>query len=219
MNDAERGRSRMVELLQRQGISDSGVLDALRRVPRELFVPAVFRPHAHADRALPIEAGQTISQPFIVAYMTERLELSADHKVLEVGTGSGYQASVLAMLSRRVYTMERSRVLLAQARRRFEDLGLVDVISRLGDGWRGWSEQAPFDRIIVTAAAPELPPDLVGQLADNGRMVVPIGPEQGDQTLVLVTRNAGEVVQQRLLPVRFVPLVSHGRTGRGAAPG
>lgn len=219
MNDAERGRSRMVELLQRQGISDSGVLDALRRVPRELFVPAVFRPHAHADRALPIEAGQTISQPFIVAYMTERLELSADHKVLEVGTGSGYQASVLAMLSRRVYTMERSRVLLAQARRRFEDLGLVDVISRLGDGWRGWSEQAPFDRIIVTAAAPELPPDLVGQLADNGRMVVPIGPEQGDQTLVLVTRNAGEVVQQRLLPVRFVPLVSHARTGRGAAPG
>ncbi|MCY4589872.1 MAG: protein-L-isoaspartate(D-aspartate) O-methyltransferase [Alphaproteobacteria bacterium] len=219
MNDAERGRSRMVELLQRQGISDSGVLDALRRVPRELFVPTVFRPHAHADRALPIEAGQTISQPFIVAYMTERLELSADHKVLEVGTGSGYQAAVLAMLCRRVYTMERSRVLLALARRRFEDLGLVDVISRLGDGWRGWSEQAPFDRIIVTAAAPELPPDLVGQLAENGRMVVPIGPEQGDQTLVLVTRNAGEFAQQRLLPVRFVPLVSHARTGRGAAPG
>ncbi len=219
MNDAERGRSRMVELLQRQGISDSGVLDALRRVPRELFVPAVFRPHAHADRALPIEAGQTISQPFIVAYMTERLELSADHKVLEVGTGSGYQAAVLAVMCRRVYTMERSRVLLALARRRFEDLGLVDVISRLGDGWRGWSEQAPFDRIIVTAAAPELPADLVEQLADNGRMVVPIGPEQGDQTLVLVTRRAGKIAQQRLLPVRFVPLVSHSRTGRGAAPG
>ncbi len=219
MNDAERGRSRMVELLRRQGISDTGVLDALRRVPRELFVPAVFRPHAHADRALPIEAGQTISQPFIVAYMTERLEMSADHKVLEVGTGSGYQAAVLAMVCRRVYTMERSRVLLALARRRFEELGLVDVISRLGDGWRGWSEQAPFDRIIVTAAAPELPRELVGQLADNGRMVVPIGPEQGDQTLVLVTRNGDELVQQRLLPVRFVPLVSHARTGRGAAPG
>ena len=219
MNDAERGRSRMVELLRRQGISDAGVLDALRRVPRERFVPAVFRPHAHADRALPIEAGQTISQPFIVAYMTERLELSADHKVLEVGTGSGYQAAVLAMLCRRVYTMERSRVLLALARRRFEDLGLVDVISRLGDGWRGWSEQAPFDRIIVTAAAPELPADLVEQLAEEGRMVVPIGPEQGDQALVLVTRTAGEIAQQRLLPVRFVPLVSRARTGRGAAPG
>ena len=209
----------MVELVQRQGIGDGAVLDALRRVPREMFVPAVFRPHAHADRALPIEAGQTISQPFIVAYMTEQLKLSVDHKVLEVGTGSGYQAAVLAMLCRRVYTMERSRVLLAQARRRFEDLGLVDVVSRLGDGSRGWSEQAPFDRIMVTAAAPELPPDLVEQLADNGRMVVPIGPEQGDQALVLVTRNGDEIVQRRLLPVRFVPLVSHVRSRRGAAPG
>lgn len=208
MNPFANRRARMVDILRRQGIRSAAVLDALREVPREVFVPDTLQSYAYDNRALPIEAGQTISQPFIVGYMTEQLQLAEDHKVLEVGTGSGYQAAVLAALCRRIYTIERKRELLAIARRRFDALGLETIISRVGDGTRGWPEQAPFDRIIVTAAAPQLPLELTGQLADGGRMVVPVGPDGGDQTMMLVTRHGGRFEQRDLLPVRFVPLVS-----------
>lgn len=208
MNPFANRRAHMVDILRRQGIRSAAVLDALREVPREVFVPDTLQSYAYDNRALPIEAGQTISQPFIVGYMTEQLQLAEDHKVLEVGTGSGYQAAVLAALCRRIYTIERKRELLAIARRRFDALGLETIISRVGDGTRGWPEQAPFDRIIVTAAAPQLPLELTGQLADGGRMVVPVGPDGGDQTMMLVTRHGGQFEQRDLLPVRFVPLVS-----------
>lgn len=194
--------------LRRQGIQDTDVLSALERVPREEFIPPTFKDRAYENIALPIASGQTISQPFIVAYMTEQLRPEARRKVLEVGTGSGYQAAVLSHLCRRVYSMERYRSLQVEAVKLFERLKLMNITTKLGDGYRGWKEQAPFDRIIVTAAAPEIPPVLVDQMNEGGIMILPIGPEPSDQVIMRVTKDAaGHVTEEELMPVRFVPLV------------
>jgi protein-L-isoaspartate(D-aspartate) O-methyltransferase len=199
--------------LRRRGIRDTRVLRAIELVPRELFVDEAFVEHAYQDIALPIECGQTISQPYVVAYMTEKLELDDRHKVLEIGTGSGYQAAVLSHLCRRVYTIERWRELQKSAERRFARLGITNVTTIIGDGWLGWPPQAPFDRIIVTAAAHEAPAALVEQLKVGGRMVIPLGENRDAQQLVQIDKTEAGHSETLLLAVRFVPLV-HGRVKR-----
>ena len=198
----------LAAFLRRQGIRDERVLRAVAEVPRALFVPDALRDDADADRPLPIGWGQTISQPFVVAYMTERLHLAGDERVLEVGTGSGYQTALLAHLAAEVYSIEILPELAARARALLVDaLGLLNVRLRTGDGALGWPEEAPFDRIIVTAAPPEVPPDLVAQLAPGGRLILPVGDDLDGQVLRVVDRgNDGTNVETDLLPVRFVPL-------------
>ncbi len=207
MNDDPR-KIRLIMELRQQGIVDTAVLGALERIPRELFVQDSFEDQAYENIALPIKQGQTISQPYVVAFMTEALRLGPRMKVLEVGTGSGYQAAVLALLCRRVYTVERYRSLLKEAEARFAELRISNITGRIGDGYEGWPEQAPFDRIIVTAAAPEIPPPLVEQLRPGGIIVVPVGRSSADQIILRGTRRAdGTLETETLLPVRFVPLV------------
>lgn len=202
----EAQKIRLIMDLRRQGISDNDVLSAVERVPREMFVPEAMRAEAYENIPLPISQGQTISQPFIVAYMTQALCLGERNRILEIGTGSGYQAAVLAQLSRRVCTVERYRTLLRQAEACFEALKLHNITTRLGDGSKGWPELAPFARIIVTAAAPDMPKSLAEQLDDGGIMVVPVGTS-GEQVLYRITRQGQELKEERLLDVRFVPLV------------
>ena len=202
----EAQKIRLIMDLRRQGISDNDVLSAVERVPREMFVPEALRAEAYENIPLPISQGQTISQPFIVAYMTQALCLGERNRILEIGTGSGYQAAVLAQLSRRVCTVERYRTLLRQAEACFEVLKLHNITTRLGDGGKGWPELAPFARIIVTAAAPAMPQSLAEQLDDGGIMVVPVGTS-GEQVLYRITRQGQELKEERLLDVRFVPLV------------
>ena len=202
----EAQKIRLIMDLRRQGISDNDVLSAVERVPREMFVPEAMRAEAYENIPLPISQGQTISQPFIVAYMTQALCLGERNRILEIGTGSGYQAAVLAQLSRRVCTVERYRTLLRQAEACFEALKLHNITTRLGDGSKGWPELAPFARIIVTAAAPAMPQSLAEQLDDGGIMVVPVGAS-GEQVLYRITRQGQELKEERLLDVRFVPLV------------
>jgi len=197
--------------LRRMGIRDRRVLAAVEQVPREAFVPAELRRIADADAPLPIGSGQTISQPFIVAYMTAALQLSGGERVLEVGTGSGYQTAILARLAREVFTVEILPELAAAARERLVGLGYGAVHFRVGDGGLGWPEEAPFDRILVTAAAPEAPAALLEQLAPAGRLLLPVGPPRGEQRLELHRRTpAGGIEVEVLADVRFVPL-------RGAA--
>ena len=200
-------RIRLVMELRASGVSDTAVLAAIERVPREMFVPTAFRDRAYENAALPIGHGQTLSQPSVVGLMTQALELGARMKVLEIGTGSGYQAAVLARLCRRVYTIERHKELLIEAEQRFRALKLHNVTTRVGDGWLGWPEQAPFDRIIVTAAPPELPRELLDQLRDGGFLVAPIGAEKRLQTLVRVRRGAHGFAREEIAAVRFVPMV------------
>ena len=203
---------RLIMELRSAGIADARVLGAIEKTPRELFVPGSFQDQAYENVALPIGSAQTISQPYVVALMTERLELSGREKVLEIGTGSGYQAAILARLARRVFTVERHRLLVGEAERRFAELRLGNIVTRFGDGAKGWPQQAPFDRIILTAAAPELPTVLLDQLAPDGIMVLPVGAEYHDQRLICVRRQnpAGESIYQtqELAWVRFVPLVA-----------
>jgi len=199
---------RLLMELRGAGIADARVLGAIERVPREVFVPAAFKDQAYENVALPIGHGQTISQPLVVALMTEALEIGERHKVLEVGTGSGYQTAVLARLCRRVFTIERHRVLLKEAEQRFAELKLRNVTTRFGDGTKGWPEQAPFDRILVTAAAPDLPRKLLDNLAPDGILVAPVGEERRDQQLLRLRRKDGETVTEELGGVRFVPLVA-----------
>jgi protein-L-isoaspartate(D-aspartate) O-methyltransferase len=194
--------------LRRHGIRDLRVLSAMEQVPRKLFLPAHLHADAYVDRALPIECGQTISQPSLVAMMTEALGVQPGDRVLEIGTGSGYQAAVLSKLAREVYTIERFRSLLTLAEERFAALRLDNVMTKLDDGALGWPEKAPFDRIIVTAAAPELPTALVGQLKIGGVMVVPVGAPSSVQTLYKVVRAAETFTTTPLCDVRFVPLVA-----------
>lgn len=193
--------------LRRRGIGDADVLRAMDEVPREYFVTADFAPSAYADQALPLACGQTISQPYVVAYMTEQLAVKPHHRVLEVGTGSGYQAAVLSRLAKEVVTIERFRTLAEAARVRLETLGFANVTVIVGDGMQGHPEQAPYDRIIVTAAAEEVPEPLVEQLAEDGVMVLPLGPHDGFQRLVKLTKRAGRLQQDDLVAVRFVPLL------------
>jgi len=203
----------LIMQLRRRGIRDAKVLRAIEGVPRELFVDEAFTDHAYQDIALPIECGQTISQPYVVAFMTEKLELDDRHKVLEIGTGSGYQAAVLSHLCRRVYSVERWRELQKLADRRLAELGITNVTTIIGDGWLGWPPQAPFDRIIVTAAALDAPAALLDQLKEGGRMIIPLGETRDEQQLVQIDKTEEGLVETPLLPVRFVPLV-HGRVKR-----
>lgn len=196
----------LVMALRNDGITDAKVLGAIERTPRDLFVPENFAEHAYDNRALPIDCGQTISQPFIVAAMTEALKLDDRCKVLEIGTGSGYQAAVLARLARRVYTVERYRTLAKEAETRFAAMRLTNIVQRIGDGTLGWKEQAPFDRMILTAAAAERPSKLLEQLKIGGIGVAPV--QNGDvQTLIRYVRTQDGVEETPLFDVRFVPLV------------
>ncbi len=200
--------ARLIMQLRQHGIRDARVLEAIEKTPRELFVEDDWQAQAWEDTALPIACGQTISQPYIVAFMTEQLDVQPHHRVLEVGTGSGYQAAILARLARRVFSVERHRPLLEQARRRFRALGLENIETRLGDGMRGWPEAAPFDRIIVTAAARQPPPALLEQLAQGGVMLIPLDDPLHDyQQLVRIRHTPQGFERETLLPVRFVPLL------------
>lgn len=202
-------REAMVERQVRdRGVVDPAVLAALRAVPRELFVPEAIRARAYEDTTLPIGGGQTISQPYIVGFMAEALRLRADDAVLEIGTGCGYAAAVLARLARQVYTVECLPALAAAAQERLRRLGCDNVVVRCSDGSLGWPERAPFDAIVVAAVAPAVPAALRRQLAVGGRLVLPVGERDGAQQLLRVTRGEDGVERtERLLPVRFVPLV------------
>ena len=207
-NEYETARQSMVKhQIKGRGIEDPAVLEAMREVPRHLFIEGGYGRYAYNDRPLPIGHGQTISQPYIVAYMTELLNLSEDDNVLEVGTGSGYQAAVLAEISRQVFTIEIIKPLAESAREHLKEAGYNGVTTRAGDGYYGWEEHAPFDAIIVTAAASHIPPPLIEQLKEGGRMVIPVGPVMRVQHLMLLKKKTGgEIVKYRKLPVRFVPL-------------
>jgi protein-L-isoaspartate(D-aspartate) O-methyltransferase len=200
-------RVSLVMSLRKKGISDIEVLRAMELVPREVFVHPAFKDQAYHDIALPINCGQTISQPYVVAYMTELLMVRKTDKVLEVGTGSGYQAAVLSHLGRRIFTIETHRDLHTAARHKFGALDLDNIVTKVGDGYQGWPEQAPFDRIIVTAAAPEVPPPLLEQLAYGGRLVMPVGDTRDSQVITIVDRTDKGFEREETLPVRFVPLV------------
>lgn len=208
-NDFADDRRRMIERqIRPRGVSDEGVLAAMGRVPREVFVPPTLAYQAYSDNALPIDCEQTISQPIIVAMMTEALQLSGGEKVLEIGTGSGYQTAILAELAGEVFSIERHGELSRQAEERLSRLGIQNVRLRVGDGSRGWPDQAPFDRIIVTAGADECPPALWEQLAEGGVLVGPFGP-LADQALWEIHKIGGQPQRRYLTACRFVPLVSN----------
>lgn len=193
--------------LRRRGISDQAVLRAMDEVPRERFVQPDFTEEAYADQALPIACGQTISQPYVVAYMTEQLDVKPQHRVLEVGTGSGYQAAILSRLAKNVVSVERYRTLADAARERLESLGFTNVAVETGDGLSGVPAHAPYDRIIVTAAAENVPEALVDELAEGGAMILPLGPHAGPQRIVKLTKGPEGLTRQNLIWVRFVPLL------------
>jgi protein-L-isoaspartate(D-aspartate) O-methyltransferase len=197
----------LIDELREEGIKDERVLQAVAATPREVFVEEGFERFAFADRALPIACGQTISQPYIVAYMTEALEIAPTARVLEIGTGSGYQTAILARLAAEAFTVERHRPLLEQARARFSALGLRNIQTRHGDGYEGWPGKAPFDRILVTAAFPEVPHALIDQLTEGGILLTPVGYETLSQRLLKIIRTHDGVRQEPLLPVVFVPMV------------
>ena len=200
-------RERMIEeQLVPRGIGDPRVLEAMRQVPRHLFVEDAMQAHAYGDFPLPIGSGQTISQPYIVALMTEALQLKGTERVLEIGTGSGYQAAILSRLCLRVYTIERIDALVGRARRVFDRLRYHNIVSRIDDGTEGWSAEAPFDGILVTAGGPRIPDPLLAQLADPGRLVIPVG-DQGVQDLQLVEKRDGGLTVRTIEQVRFVDLI------------
>ena len=206
-------RNRMVSIIESYGVENRRVLEAMSRVPRHEFVPEKYEKMAYNDSPLPIGYGQTISQPFIVAKMTELLNVTSGTKVLEVGTGSGYQAAVLSEFTPHVFTLEIIEPLAAQAKKRFSRLGYTEITARQGDGYYGWPEEAPFDAIIVTAAAGEIPPPLTRQLKNGGRMIIPVGSALGAQSLMLVEKDEeGDISTRNLMPVRFVPLTRKDRT-------
>lgn len=211
MNQFTTSRNRMVqEQLINRDIVDSATIKAMSEVPRHLFVDDAMQGRAYGDHPLPIGAGQTISQPYIVAMMTQALGLTGTEKVLEIGTGSGYQAAVLSRMCSQVYTVERINSLLARARKIFDKLRYYNIRSKLDDGTMGWPENGPYDAIIVTAGGPEVPEPLIDQLSDNGRLIIPVG-DQHVQELQLVQKNEGQVEMSCLASVRFVDLVGeHG---------
>ena len=199
-------REEMVKLqIENRGIKDPATLAALRKVPRHLFVPKSIIDDAYDDRPLPIGFGQTISQPYIVAYMTEIVKPKPDHRVLEIGTGSGYQAAVLSEIVKEVYTIEIIDTLGSQARNRLNKLNYKNITVKTGDGYYGWKEKSPFDAIVVTAAAEHIPPPLIEQLKEGGRMIIPVGSPFMLQQLMLVEKKAGKIRSSSMMPVRFVP--------------
>jgi len=201
-------RERLIKkYIQAEGIKDQRVIDSMRRVPREFFVPENLKRRAYDNKPLPIGYGQTISQPYIVALMTELLRLKPTDTVLEVGTGSGYQAAILAQIAKEVYTIEIIKPLAVQAKKRFEQLGYTNIHTKIGDGYYGWEEYAPFDAIIVTAAADHIPPPLIRQLKNGGRMCIPVGQPYFPQMLKLIEKSEEGIVRIRdIAPVVFVPL-------------
>lgn len=200
---------RMVEQqLIPRGITNPAVLDAMRIVNRSLFVRDSEKNSAYDDTPLPIGFGQTISQPYIVAYMTEQLHLTNNSKVLEIGTGSGYQTAILATIVNDVYSVETIEELATKANSLLNMNGYTNIRIKQGDGYEGWNEFSPFDFIIVTAAAPVIPKPLIKQLNDPGRMIIPVGPEYGTQYLILLEKKKGSITEKRLIPVRFVPFIS-----------
>ena len=204
---ADRRRNQLIETLRRQGIRDERVLTAVAATAREAFVEPAFADQAYADRALPIACGQTISQPYIVALMTEALRVEPANRVLEIGTGSGYQCAVLSRLCPHVYTVERFRTLAESARERFQTAGLLNITQKVGDGSLGFPEHAPYDRIMVTAAAREVPETLLAQLSPGGIMVLPLEERPGKQDLWRLRKDERGIEREHLIPVRFVPLV------------
>ena len=206
-SDDSVGRMQFMLQMRRRGIGDAAVLRALDEVPREHFVGDDFHAAAYADQALPIACGQTISQPYVVAYMSEQLQVKPEHRVLEIGTGSGYQAAVLSRLAKEVVSVERYRTLAETARARLETLGYQNIEVRVGDGLAGAPDRAPFDRIMVTAAAETVPQALVEQLGEGGALLLPLGPHGGTQRLVKLTKTGADLAQEELLGVRFVPLL------------
>ncbi|MBV9045678.1 MAG: protein-L-isoaspartate(D-aspartate) O-methyltransferase [Alphaproteobacteria bacterium] len=207
----------LITELRGQGITDPRVLDAIEKTPREAFVDEPFEHAAYNNTALPIACGQTISQPFVVAYMTQVLDVQPQHRVLEIGTGSGYQAAILSPLCRRVYTIERHKPLLQVAEERFRKLGLHNITTKHGDGFKGWPEQAPFDRILLAAAPAEVPQTLIEQLKRGGALIAPVGtfsgenhrrPESFSQRLTKMIRTETGVTEEVLIPVMFVPMLS-----------
>ena len=208
--DADTPETRMARLilaLRSQGVTDPKVLGAIERIPRDLFVPELFQDRSWEDSALPIACGQTISQPFIVGLMTQALRVEPRSRVLEIGTGSGYQTAVLSRLCRFVYSVERYRTLLGEAEARLKQLSVSNVFTRFGDGGEGWPEQAPFDRILVTAAAPDEPKTLLSQLKPNGILVAPVGKGPVQQLKRYIADGKGGVAVETLCDVRFVPLL------------
>lgn len=212
-NHSENLKMELVFSLRRAGVTEPSVVATMERVPRELFVPEVFRSRSYEDITLPIGHHQTLSQPAIVGLMTEALELNDRKKVLEVGTGSGYQTSILALICRRVYTIERHASLLQEAEKRFDKLRIRNVTAKVGDGTLGWEAQAPFERIIVTAAAADIPPILADQLSIGGIMIVPIGLGDNFQTILKVVKKENGLKTKELRDVRFVPLIPEEATG------
>ncbi|MBT5108671.1 MAG: protein-L-isoaspartate(D-aspartate) O-methyltransferase [Rhodospirillaceae bacterium] len=198
---------RLILELRQAGITNTEILAAMERVPRDRFVPKAFGDRAYDGMALPIGHGQTISQPVVVARMIAALHLNDRIKVLEIGAGSGYQTAILSYLSRRVYAIERHRDLLLGAQKLLDEMRCYNVTAVVGDGTLGWPDQAPFERIIVSAAAPEIPTVLTDQLAEGGVMVIPVGDQRRDQMIMRVTRRDGEIHTEDLWPVRFLPLV------------
>jgi protein-L-isoaspartate(D-aspartate) O-methyltransferase len=207
LDDDRAGIAAMILRLRRQGITDRRVLAAIESVPRSLFVPPAAGRDAYADRALPIDCGQTISAPGIVGMMTAALDVGEGDRVLEIGTGTGYQTAVLARLARRVYTIDRFRTLVETALSRFHTLKLTNVVTMVGDGMLGWPEEAPFDRIVVTAAGEEIPAALQSQLRVGGVLVMPVGPPDGVQELKKLVRTESGFEESTLAEVRFVPLI------------
>ncbi len=200
---------RLIMKLRRLGITSTRVMAAIEQIPREEFVEEMFRDRAYEDDALPIAMEQTISMPSVVAAMSQALGVKSTHTVLEIGTGSGYQAAILSKLARRVHTVERHKPLSLLARSRFEALKLRNIDAHVGDGTKGWAHAAPYERILVTAAAPEIPQALLAQLTIGGVMIIPVGPHVADQQLLKLTRVAEDEVRREVLaPVRFVPLVA-----------
>jgi protein-L-isoaspartate(D-aspartate) O-methyltransferase len=204
---ADPRHARLVEGLKAQGVTDAAVLNAIATTPRDLFTPELFQERAFEDQALPIACGQTISQPYIVGMMTQALRIEKRSRVLEIGTGSGYQTTILSKLSRLVYSVERYRTLMSAAEDRFRQLGLTNVITRFGDGGQGWPEQAPFDRVMVTAAAPDVPRALLAQLKPNGVLVAPVGRGPVQDLNRYVGDGEGGFTVETLVEVRFVPLL------------
>jgi len=202
----------LVMALRRQGITDTRVLSAIETIPRDVFVDQPFETHAYDNSALPIACGQTISQPYVVAFATQALEIDPKHRVLELGTGSGYQAAILSPLCRMVYTVERHKPLLAQAEERFKKIHLTNIVTRHGDGLKGWPEAAPFDRILLSAAVPEVPQSLIDQLKPGGILIAPVGGDAQSargvsQSLTKIVKGEHGIERENLLPVMFVPMI------------
>ncbi len=208
---ARRRAAMVATQIEERGVTDARVLAAMRKVSRQDFVPPDMKDRAYVDSPLPIGHGQTISQPYIVAFMTAALNLKGNEKVLEIGTGSGYQAAVFAELAKEVYSIEIVKPLGELAAKALADAGYQNVRVRIGDGYRGWPQAAPFDAIMVTCAPDEIPQPLIDQLAEGGRMIIPVGGQGAPQELVLLTKKAGRIERVKVLPVRFVPMTGEAR--------